>query len=130
MIDNAFRDLPSVETVDLSGFNCKVKRANNIFYNSKKIKNILGTLDFSEAAGYVNPFGYCDVLAEVRFKENSISLSISFASSANLSTTSVQSIIDGLATVETAQTLTLHSSIVLTDEQKATIESKGWTLVQ
>lgn len=130
MIDSAFRELSSVETVDLSGFNCKVKRANTAFYLSKKLKNIFGVLDFSEAAGYNNPFGYCDMLAEVRFKENSISLSISFASSANLSTTSVQSIIDGLATVETAQTLTLHSSIVLTDEQKAQISNKNWTLVQ
>lgn len=130
IIDNAFRELPSVETVDLSGFNCKVKRANTAFYLSRKLKNILGVLDFSEALAYNNLFGYCEALEEVRFKANSIKFSISFANSSKLSAESVQSIIDGLATVETAQTLTLHSSIVLTDEQKATIESKGWTLVQ
>ena len=50
--------------------------------------------------------------------------------SSKLSAESVQSIIDGLAIVGTAQTLTLHSSIVLTDEQKAQISSKNWTLVQ
>ena len=130
MIDNAFRELPSVETVDLSGFNCKVQRAHTSFYLSKKLKNILGTLDFSKAAGYNNPFGYCEALEEVRFKANSIKFSISFANSSKLSSDTVQSIIDGLATVETARTLTLHSSIVLTDEQKAQISSKNWTLVQ
>jgi len=61
---------------------------------------------------------------------NSIKSSISIPSSPNLSVDTKQSIIDGLATVETAQTLTLNSAIVLTDEQKATIETKGWTLVQ
>jgi hypothetical protein len=50
--------------------------------------------------------------------------------SSKLSATSVQSIIDGLATVETAQTLTLAKAIVLTDTQKATINAKGWTLAQ
>lgn len=129
-IDYAFRELPSVETVDLIGFNCKARRANQVFYLSRKLKNILGTLDFSEAVGYVTPFGYCEALEEVRFKESSLLLSISFAHSSKLSAESVQSIIDGLATVETAQTLTLNSAIVLTDEQKAQISSKNWTLVQ
>ena len=130
MIDYAFRELPSVETVDLSGFNCKVKRANQVFYLSRKLKNILGVLDFSEAAAYNNPFLYCEALEEVRFKTNSIKFSISFVHSSKLSAESVQSIIAALSIVETAQTLTLHSSIVLTDEQKAQISSKNWTLVQ
>jgi hypothetical protein len=47
-----------------------------------------------------------------------------------LTAESIQSIIDGLATVTTAQTLTLNKAIVLTDEQKATINAKGWTLAQ
>ena len=130
MIDNAFRELQSVETVDLSGFNCKVKRAHTAFYLSKKLKNILGVLDFSDAAAYKTPFLYCEALEEVRFKANSIKFSISFANSSKLSSDTVQSIIDGLAIVETAQTLTLNSAIVLTDEQKAQISSKNWTLVQ
>lgn len=43
---------------------------------------------------------------------------------------SIQSIIDGLATVETAQTLKLHADVKakLTDDQLATITSKNWNL--
>lgn len=76
----------------------------------------------------VNAF-YCEHLREVRFVENGIPASMGFQS-AKLSAESIQSIIDGLATVETAQTLTLKSAITLTDEQKATIYNKGWTLAQ
>lgn len=43
---------------------------------------------------------------------------------------SVRSIIDGLATVTTTQAITFHKDIALTDEQKQTINNKGWTLVQ
>jgi hypothetical protein len=46
-----------------------------------------------------------------------------------LSAESVQSMIDGLATITTTEVVVLKSAIILTDEQKATIESKGWTLV-
>ena len=42
----------------------------------------------------------------------------------------VQGIIAHLATVATAQTLTLHPSVVVSDAQKSEISSKGWTLVQ
>ena len=75
-------------------------------------------------------FRNCSVLEEIRIKESTISLSIDFSYSGNLSTQSRQSIVDGLATVETAQTLKLNSSTVLTDELKAQISSKNWTLVQ
>lgn len=77
-----------------------------------------------------NVFKDCLVLKNVRFVKETIKVSISFAWSSLLSAESIQSIIDGLATVETAQTLTLNSAITLTDEQKATINAKGWTLAQ
>jgi hypothetical protein len=59
-----------------------------------------------------------------------IACSISFAQSSALSKTALDSIINALATVTTAQTLTLHSGVAVSDEQKATIQNKGWTLVQ
>lgn len=129
-IDSAFRELPSVEIIDLSNFNCKIRRGHTTFYFSKKLKTILGVIDFSEAVAYNNPFVYCEALEEVRFKKNCLNFSISFAHSSKLSSNSINSIIDGLATVGTAQTLTLNGAIVLTDEQKATINAKGWTLAQ
>lgn len=140
--DNAFRDLPSVEIIDFSDFICKLKRGNTTFYNSKKIKAILGVIDFSEALGYNKSFGYCEALEEVRFKENCLKFSIGFAHSPKLSSNSINSIINGLATVETAQTLTLPKTLSTEAEAvvNANIEEidgeirikgkEGWTLVR
>ena len=103
---------------------------NNAFNGLKALEEINGIpLDCSSAT-VVATFTYCNSLKEVRFKENTIEKSISFSQSPDLSATSIQSIVDGLATITTAQTITFHSSIVLTDDQKATISSKGWTLAQ
>lgn len=77
-----------------------------------------------------NAFNYCTALKNVSFVENSIHVSVSFAYCLLLSTESVKSIVDGLAIVSTAQTITFHKDIALTDEQKQTINEKGWTLVQ
>lgn len=82
------------------------------------------------ASDQKNIFYNCKALVEVRFVAATIHWSISFADSPLLSAESVQSIIDGLATVTTAQTITFHKNIALTDEQKQTINEKGWTLVQ
>jgi hypothetical protein len=120
----------SLVTIDLTEFCMNVGNGNNLFGNSKVLQEIKGIIDLTECT-VTNMFAYlCYELKEIRFKANSIKLSISFSHSSKLSTESVQSIIDGLATVETAQTLTLHRNIVLTDEQKAQISSKNWTLVQ
>jgi plasmid maintenance system antidote protein VapI len=75
-------------------------------------------------------FNACADLEEATFAPNTLSISMSLAQSSKLTSESVQSIINGLATVTTAQTLTLNKAIALTDEQKATIQTKGWTLVQ
>lgn len=83
--------------------------------------------------GFMSVFQSCSELQEVRFVANSILHGISFSSSSKLSDLSIQSIIDGLAdfTGGTARTLTVHKTVgeKLTDEQKATITAKNWTLV-
>lgn len=94
------------------------------------IKRIIGVLDFSSATNVSEMFYCCSHLEEVTFEPNTLSISISLAQSSKLTAESVQSIIDGLKIVETAQTLNLNKAIVLTDEQKATINAKGWTLAQ
>ena len=89
-------------------------------------------LDLS-SAGNVNRMLYkSEKMREIRFVAGSIKGNISFVDTAVLSAESIQSIIDGLAdlTGSETKTLTLHASIVLTDEQKATIAAKNWTLVQ
>lgn len=97
------------------------------------LKIIDGTpLNLNKAANTTNMFQECYVLEEVRFVEGTIPMSISFSNSPNLSDATRQSIIDGLAdlTGGTAQTITFHKDIEakLSEEQKAQITSKNWTL--
>ena len=107
----------------------KVKDVQLAFYNITKCQEI-SLLDFTSVTNANQTFKYSDSIKELRFVKNSIHISISFESQHLLSAESVQSIIDGLATVTTAQTITFHKDIALTDEQKQTINEKGWTLVQ
>lgn len=79
---------------------------------------------------YSNTFTNCKYLTYITIS-GTIGNSISLGSCTKLSAESVQSIIDHLATVTTAQTITFHADVKakLTDEQKATItQTKGWTL--
>lgn len=94
---------------------------------------IYSSLDFSKTSSadkLNNVFRDCKSLVTVSFVENSIPFSLSFAQSPLLSNESIQSIINGLATVETAQTLTLHADVKakLTESQIAQITSKNWNL--
>lgn len=107
----------------------KVNNVELAFYNLHKCQEI-SLLDFTSVTNANNTFNYSPSIKELRFVKNSIHISISFESQGLLSTESVQSIIDGLATVTTAQTITFHKDIALTDAQKQTINEKGWTLVQ
>lgn len=140
--------------IEYIGYYINSKKCTNFsscFYNSAKLKTMVGVdtssainvsdmlslsgietiqepFDFSNVTSCRNCFN-CSNLKDIEFKAKTIKVSIVFTS-AVLSAKSVKSIIDGLATIETAQTLTLNSAITLTDEQKATINAKGWTLAQ
>ena len=94
------------------------------------IETIEEPLDVTGTINLHTAFTYAARLKNIRFVSNCINSSSITFSSAVLTAESIQSIIDGLATVETTQTLTLNKAIVLTDEQKATINAKGWTLAQ
>lgn len=126
----AFRNCTSLEMIDFGNKTIKIGVGTDTFRGTTILKEIKGILDLTECTNVNNMFEACNSLEEVRFKANSIKRSISFAKCPKLSSETVQSIIDGLATVETAQTLTLNSAIILTDEQRATITSKNWTLIQ
>jgi hypothetical protein len=127
---NTFRNITTLEEVDLTEFTIKPTRCVYAFYNNSLLKAIYGEWDMSNATNVQNMFTNCLALEEIRFKPLSIYLSLSFANSKYLSAETVQSIVDGLATVETTQTLTLNTAIVVADTQKNTINNKGWTLVQ
>lgn len=89
-------------------------------------------LDFSASTQSINPFNRCYALTDFRVVAETISQSFSLPSSTNLSTDTIQSVIDGLAdlTDSTTQTLALYATVAakLTDEQKAAITAKNWTL--
>lgn len=124
-----FANTPNLKQI--KGVNTsKMSSAQNMFQNSA-IEVVEMPLDFTAISKNANKsnFDATPNLREIRFKEGCLFYHVAF-NSFKLSAESIHSIIDGLATVTTAQTLTLNSAIVLTDEQKATIKSKGWTLVQ
>ena len=89
-------------------------------------------LDFTTATNVNNMFNGCTMLIFVKFAKEALSRSINLSSCGSLNDISRQSIIDGLVdlTGGTARTLTLHATVgsKLTDEQKATITAKNWTL--
>lgn len=88
------------------------------------------TIDGTASQGFSGTFKNCSALKNIEITPGTINWSISFADSPLLSAKSVQSIIDGLATVTSQQTLTLHTDVKskLTDEQKSVIASKNWKI--
>jgi hypothetical protein len=118
-------------TLNFSTKNCT--NFQHVFTNQQAVEIVDGTpLDMSAVtvATRTGAFTTTPALKEVRFVKESIPLNISFAQSANLSTDTIQSIIDGLATVETEQTLDFHADIVtkLTADQIDQIYSKNWSV--
>lgn len=128
-MQSTFTGSKNLEDVELN-FSTKTVAVFNTTFQNSGVKRIIGVLDFSSATNVSSMFWGCTNLEDVRFAPNTLSVSISLNSSNKLTSESIQSIIDGLATVGTAQTLTLAKAIVLTDVQKKTIQDKGWTLVQ
>ena len=113
----------------IKGINMSSSKDIRLMFSGSGIETIEEPLDISQVTQTLNAFA-CDNLTEIRFVSGTIKVNIDFSRCAKLSAQSIQSIIDGLATVTTAQTLTLNSAIVLTDAQKSNITAKGWTLVQ
>jgi hypothetical protein len=110
----------------------KATQVIRLFLECNALEKIEEPLNFSSVHSANSQdacFGGANSLVDIRFVAESIKWSIAFPS-AVLSDESVQSIIDGLAYVESSQNLTLSNQIVLTDNQKQVINAKGWTLIQ
>lgn len=127
--DNAFRNC-EVEIIDCSQFKFKLGNGAYALRNCMRLTTILGEIDFSECTSTIAMFTDSNNLKELRFKPNTIKLTLDLWSQKQLSNESIQSIIDGLATVETSQTLTFHADVKakLTEAQLTQITSKNWTL--
>lgn len=110
----------------------KVTRITSGFYGRYSLQTIVGELDFSECE--LNrqnmSFNGCTSLIEVRFTPESIKYNLDLTQSSQLSDESIQSILDGLATISSTQTLTLNLEVYakLTKEQKQSATDKGWTI--
>ena len=111
----------------------EVTACYGMFGNCTNLKTIDTVFDGTNCWFGSSAFDNCYRLETVRFKHLTIKKAISFAKCYSLSDESVQSVIDGLfdLTGQTAQTLTFHADVgaKLTDEQKAAITDKNWTLV-
>ncbi len=88
-------------------------------------------LKLTNVTKFSNTFAVCSKLENITI-EGSIDVNFNISATAVLTNESVQSIIDHLKdlTGATTQTLTFHADVgaKLTDEQKASITAKNWTL--
>lgn len=110
-----------------------LSNATLLFNARNSLEEVIGELDFSGITAVnlqSNPFNGCTSLKEVRFTKESIKYNLSFTQSSQLSDESIQSILDGLATVSSTQTLAFNSAVYakLTEEQKQSATDKGWTI--
>ena len=127
--ERAFNARNSLRIIDFTNA-AKPLSAREMFYGSINLETIIGELDFSESSNNTNAFSSCASLITVSFVPESIKRTITFGDCYVLSAESIQSIIDGLATVTSTQTLTMDELNPISESQKAQITSKNWTLVQ
>lgn len=135
--DSMFSLAPNIipDKLKTVSFSPKFKLSNaTVLFNGRiSLEEVIGELDFSGIIGINkqnSPFNGCTSLAEIRFTKESIKYNLSFKQSSQLSDESIQSILDGLATVSSTQTLAFNSAVYakLTEEQKQSATDKGWTI--
>ena len=118
-------DIPKLDTSNGTNFEF-------MFYNCYNLESIC-ELDLSNAEDRKlnSMFSNCSKLTNISFKEKSIKQPISFQNSPNLSSDSIESIINGLAEIEETASkpyIIFNSAIQLSDKQTATIGGKNWTI--
>ncbi|MBE7026108.1 MAG: hypothetical protein E7410_00860 [Ruminococcaceae bacterium] len=126
------RECP-VETLDITNFKPKPTSISYFAYIARKLISIYGAFDLSQCTTAVSSFAAANALEDVEFVPNTIKLSMGFTDCEHLTKASLTSIINGLNTDVTEQTLTLSSTAktnAFTDEEWATlIEAKpNWTI--
>lgn len=145
--NDTFTETPLIDCINITWLqtafnNCRAKTIRlkntqnvttwiNAFYNCRDVETI-ETLDFSGAQNVKldGAFYNCIKLQRLKVVSETITQNVYFEYCSKLTAESVQNIVNGLAYITSVKTVTFHKNIVLTDEQKATISNKGWTLVQ
>lgn len=96
----------SVEVLDLSNFKPVPSSINYFLYGNTSIVTIKGALDLSNCTSATYAFNV-GMLKDIEFVKNTIYVSTSFANCSLLTAKSLNSIINGLSSEVTGQTLTL-----------------------
>lgn len=122
----------ALESVDLRSLTTsKVVNFNYMFGARSALKEIkFGILDFASATDVGHMFHVCNALTTFTGEVRNLKLSLDLGFSP-LTVESAMVFINGLAEVETAQTLRLKSTTYeqLTPEQIAVATARGWTIV-
>ena len=122
----------SLTSLDVSGFNTQnVTNMNGMFYGCESLTfiNLGDKFDASKVSNVSDMFTNCNSLKTITGSIKNLSISLNL-SKCPLDHDSALRIINGLATVTTAQTLTLNSTTksTLSATEKAVLINKGWTL--
>ena len=125
-----FAQSNNLKSVDFVNSTSQVTNFSSLFSGKIMLETVKG-LDLSSATNLTSMFASCSNLKNVTFAENSIKISFNLGDSPLLTDESIQSLINGLATVETAQDLIIHKDVdaKLTDKQRTNIRTKKWNIV-
>lgn len=128
---STFAQAKILEEIVLNFSTKNIKDYSQAFGGCNKLKKIVGVLDFSSATTIQYTFDNCTNLGEVTFAPNTLSISLSLASSSKLTNESKESIFNGLAQLEegVTKTLTLHKNVNILQSQVDGANAKGWTIV-
>ena len=127
---NTYTGEDVLETIDLSETRTIFTSIQNFVPWRKSLVSIIGEIELSNVTSTSNAFSGCYELKDIRFVKNCINRGVSFSYSSKLSPESVQSIIDGLVdlTGKDALTITFHSDVLVTTEQREQALAKNWNI--
>jgi hypothetical protein len=110
----------TTETLDITDFKPTPTNINYFALSNSKIVSVLGEMDMSNCTTATNAFNGASALEQIRYKEGTISIALDFKSCTKLSAESYDSIMQGLSSTATGQTLTLTKYATV----KATYDAK------
>jgi hypothetical protein len=126
----------AVEVLDLSKFKPTPSTINYFLYGNNSITTIMGEFDLSNCTSATYAFNVSP-LKDIRFKEGTVGISLQFNDCKSLSAESYDSIMQGLSSTATGQTLTLtkYATVKATYNAKygdawdiLTAEKTNWTI--
>lgn len=128
-----FSGCSSLTSLDVSKFDTsKVQNMNLMFSGCRNMRTLnIGNMDLSGLTDNMNrTFMSCSNLRSITGQLVGLKLSISFGWSSLLDHDSAMMVINSAETVTTVQTVSFSSQTkaLLSDEEKAILTNKGWTL--